>query len=247
MESHLIHYLPLHPAFFSILVGVFVVLAVLIQLGILRYAYMRIGLSSGVALLLLAGSLLGSYINIPVAELPDQQVLSGGEVSYFGIHYLVPVVVDWPGTIIAVNIGGAVIPAITSLYLLIRNQLWWAGIAATACVSAVCHQLASPVPGVGIALPILVPVLTTAATALLISRRYAAPLAYISGSLGTLIGADLLNLSSLQGSDAPVASIGGAGTFDGIFLTSILAVLVASLPIWRGKPETIGSPTPDHS
>jgi uncharacterized membrane protein len=28
---------------------------------------------------------------------------------------------------------------------------------------------------------------------------------------------------------APVASIGGAGTFDGIFLTGILAVLIASL------------------
>src|SRR4051812_24338861 len=177
---------------------------------------MRVGLGSGVALLLLAGSLLGSYINIPVAELPNQQVVSGGEVSYFGIHYLVPVVVDWPGTVIAVNIGGAVIPAMTSLYLLIRNRLWWVGLAATACVTAVCYRLASPVPGVGIALPVLVPVLTTAAAALLISRRYAAPLAYISGSLGTLIGADLLNLSSLQGSDAPVASIGGAGTFDGI-------------------------------
>ncbi len=55
------------------------------------------------------------------------------------------------------------------------------------------------------------------------------PLAYISGSLGTLIGADLLNLDKLQGLGAPIASIGGAGTFDGIFLTGIVAVLVASL------------------
>jgi uncharacterized membrane protein len=236
VESHLIHYLPLHPAFFSILVGIFLALAVLIQLGVLRYAYMRIGLSSSAALLLLGASLIGSYINIPVAHLPDREVLSGGEVTYFGVHYLVPMVVDWPGTVIAVNIGGAVIPAITSLYLLVGNRLWWAGLASTACVTAVCHWLARPVPGVGIALPIFVPVLTTAAAALLISRRHAAPLAYISGSLGTLIGADLLNLGSLQGSDAPVASIGGAGTFDGIVLTSILAVLVAGLSIWRGEP-----------
>jgi uncharacterized membrane protein len=64
---------------------------------------------------------------------------------------------------------------------------------------------------------------------LLLSRRHAAPLAYISGSLGTLIGADLLNLGRVEGLGAPVASIGGAGTFDGIFLTGILAVLIASI------------------
>jgi uncharacterized membrane protein len=45
--------------------------------------------------------------------------------------------------------------------------------------------------------------------------------------LGTLIGADLMNLGSIQGLHAPVLSIGGAGTFDGVFLTGILAVLLA--------------------
>jgi hypothetical protein len=33
----------------------------------------------------------------------------------------------------------------------------------------------------------------------------------------------------VQGLGAPIASIGGAGTFDGIFLTGILAVLIASI------------------
>jgi uncharacterized membrane protein len=47
--------------------------------------------------------------------------------------------------------------------------------------------------------------------------------------LGTLIGADLLNLGKIQGLGAPVASIGGAGTFDGIFMTAVLAVLLASI------------------
>ena len=70
---------------------------------------------------------------------------------------------------------------------------------------------------------------TAAIVALLLRREQAAPLAYIGGSLGTLLGADLLNLGNIQGLGAPVASIGGAGTFDGIFLTGILAVLIASL------------------
>ena len=55
-----------------------------------------------------------------------------------------------------------------------------------------------------------------------------AAVASVSGSLGTLIGADLLNLGRIQGLGAPVMSIGGAGTFDGIFLTGIMAVRLAS-------------------
>jgi uncharacterized membrane protein len=94
-------------------------------------------------------------------------------------------------------------------------------------VAGVCHFLAQPVPGFGIALPIFVPAVATAIIAIALTRKRAAPLAYISGSLGTLIGADLLNLGAIQSLGAPVASIGGAGTFDGIFVTGLLAVLYA--------------------
>jgi hypothetical protein len=79
--------------------------------------------------------------------------------------------------------------------------------------------------------------MATAVIALLLSRRHAAPLAYIGGSLGTLVGADLLNLDKVQGLGAPVASIGGAGTFDGIFVTGILAVLIASLSRQSDRPS----------
>jgi uncharacterized membrane protein len=56
--------------------------------------------------------------------------------------------------------------------------------------------------------------------------------------MGTLIGADLMNFDKLAQLKAPVLSIGGAGTFDGIFLTGIASVLIASIP-WRrqGKPQ----------
>ena len=87
--------------------------------------------------------------------------------------------------------------------------------------------------------PTLVPPFLTAGVALLISREHAPPLAYIAGSLGTLIGADLLNLGRIQGLGAPVASIGGAGTFDGIFLTGIVAVLLASIAGRKKPPEPI--------
>ncbi len=220
-------YLPLAGPFFAILVGVFLVVVLLIQINVLRYAYTRLGVSSGTALLLLFASLIGSYVNIPVYEFQEREVLSWHEVSYYGVQYLVPVV-GQPGTVIALNVGGAVIPTLLSLYLLAKNDMWIRGVITTAIVAVIVYALAEPVQGVGIAVPIFVPPVVTAIAAVLIARQHAAVLAYAGGSLGTLIGADLLNLGVVRGLGAPVASIGGAGTFDGIFLTGIVAVLLAS-------------------
>jgi uncharacterized membrane protein len=231
-----LHYLPLPLPLFSILAAIFLVLVALIQIGILRYAYIYLGLRPGTVMLLLLGSLLGSYFNIPVVDLPGQQILAHREIYYFGMRYAVPVVVNWPGTILAVNVGGALIPAIVSLYLVIKNDLWGLGLVATACVTLVCHQVAHPVQGLGIALPVFVPALGAGIVALVLSRRHAAPLAYIGGCMGTLVGADLLNLGAIRRMGAPVASIGGAGTFDGIFVAGILAVLIASLSGTREVP-----------
>ncbi|MCK9914448.1 DUF1614 domain-containing protein [Microbacteriaceae bacterium K1510] len=222
------HYLPLTPGFFSILVVIFVAVLLLVQLGVLRYAYLRLGITPGAALLLLAGSLIGSYFNIPIAELPGKRVIVGAVVDYFGMQYQVPVLLDQPGTLLAVNVGGAAIPTAMSLYLLSRYGLWVRGAIAVAIVSAVVHWLATPVPGLGIAVPVFVPAIVTSIVALALAREQAAPLAYVAGSLGTLVGADLLNLGHIGSLGAPIASIGGAGTFDGIFLTGIAAVLLAS-------------------
>jgi uncharacterized membrane protein len=227
MDSQ-VHYLPLTPGLFSILVILFAALIILIQLRILRYAYMRLGVGPGAALLLLFGSLIGSYFNIPITVLPGP-VRPAQIVDFYGMRYVVPLVTSWPGTVLAVNVGGAVIPTLMSTYLVLRYQLWFKAAIATAIIASVIHSMATPVSGVGIAVPVFLPVATTAILAFILSREYAAPLAYIGGSMGTLIGADLLNLDKISGLGAPVASIGGAGTFDGIFLTGILAVLLAGI------------------
>jgi uncharacterized membrane protein len=233
MHFNQLHYLPLSPQYFSFLVIVFLILIALIQIQALRFVYTRLGISAPAALLLLFASLVGSYINIPIAELPAQRVIINEPVvSFFGVPYVIPRAVDWPGTIIAVNVGGALVPGLLSLYLLARNNLWIPGLIATVFVTIVCHLLARPVEGVGIAIPTVIPALAAAIAAVLIARQNAAAVAYVSGSLGCLIGADLLNLGHLQGLGAPVASIGGAGTFDGVFLTGIIAVLLAGLPRW---------------
>ena len=101
MESQF-HYLPLTPGSFSILVFMAVVLVILIQLRILGYAYMRLGVSPGAAFLLLFGSLIGSYVNVPITELTGPPVRSGEIVDFFGMSYVVPVLVS-RGTILAVT------------------------------------------------------------------------------------------------------------------------------------------------
>jgi uncharacterized membrane protein len=241
MDFNRLQYLPLDLRHFSLLAVIWFIVVVWIEVRAFRFASMRIGLSSTAALILLLASLAGSYFNIPVAQFPERQIVTGQIISFFGMDYVIPMVRDWPGTIIAVNVGGAVIPGLLSLYLFFRYRLWFRAPIAIAVVTGVCHWLARPVPGLGIALPVFVPPLTTAAVALILSRRNAPAIAYIGGSIGCLVGADLLNLDKVQGLGAPVASIGGAGTFDGIFLTGILAVLLASIfspippdPVVRG-------------
>jgi len=233
-----LQYLPLTLPFFGALVVVFLIVAVLIQIGVLRFAFMRLGISPHAAMLLLLASLIGSYINIPITELPTRQALADQTFSYFGMRYSVPTLVQWPGTIIAVNVGGALIPLCLSIYLLAKNDIWLRGLIATACVAVVVYMLAYPVHGVGIAVPIFAPSIATAIVAFLVARDDIAPIAYVAGSMGTMFGADIFNLDRIQGLGAPVASIGGAGTFDSIFLTSILAVLLAAIiqPRWRPGP-----------
>lgn len=221
------HFLPVALPFFLFFLVLFLLLIALIEIGILRYAYEKMGIPRRSVFFLLFLSLFGSYVNIPVWEFPAREVMSGKEIIFFGMRYFIPLVEEWPRTVVAINVGGAVVPTVVSLYLLVKNRLYVRGGIGAGIVTIVVYGLARPVAGLGIAVPTFVPPLVAAGAALLLSRRSAPALAYISGSLGTLIGADLLNLNHIQGLGAPLASIGGAGTFDGIFLTGIIAVLLA--------------------
>jgi uncharacterized membrane protein len=229
MSPSSLHYFPVTWPILLVLAVLLGMLATIVARGLLRFASASMGISPGTMLAVLLLGLLGSYINIPVAYLPAREVSTDAIVSFFGVSYVIPVLREWPGTIVAVNVGGAVIPTLLSLHLMAKNRLFGSSVIAVAIVALVCHALATPVPGLGIAEPVFAPPLITAVVSFIVSRRHAAPLAYISGSLGTLIGADLMNLGKIQGLGAPVASIGGAGTFDGIFLTGLLAVLYAGL------------------
>ncbi|MDD2439764.1 MAG: DUF1614 domain-containing protein [Methanosarcinaceae archaeon] len=209
-------------------------------LGIIISTFMKIGFSPTDALLILLASLLGSGINIPIATLSSEiPVVEERYIRGFGVLYRLPVrSVLRKETLLAVNVGGAIIPVLISVYLLAKfpSSIPIASLGIL-IVASVTYAVAKPIKGVGIATPALLPPLTAALSAIFLTSLLKNPFsyeveqglfvtAYTGGVLGTLTGADLLNLSKIKKLGAPVASIGGAGTFDGIFLSGFLALLL---------------------
>ncbi len=218
--------------YFILLGGLFLFL----KIGLISLAFHRLGLSPEAVFLLLMFSLLGSSINIPIKRIYSETLLEARVVNFFGWRFYVPAARRANTTILAVNLGGAIIPSAISVYLLLR----WSSfilyfVLAVFMVTVLVHRVARPIKGLGIATPALFPPLMAALISLIIgmvipeSRLVTPVLAYVSGTLGTLIGADLLNLKKIADLGAPVASIGGAGTFDGVFLTGIIAVILTSV------------------
>jgi len=203
-------------------------LASFVQLLLLDIVFEKLGLQHDLVYLLLAMVVCGSVINLPLYEVAAEE--APGEDSF---QQQIQRLLGLPRpafngrTVIAVNVGGALIPVGFSIYLLHYNALDLLQVlTAVVIVASVAYLTSVPVPNVGIAMPFLVAPLTAAFAAMLINPQMAAPLAYIGGSVGVLIGADLLRLGIIPKLGAPIASIGGAGPFDGIFLSGLLAVLL---------------------
>jgi uncharacterized membrane protein len=226
-------YCPHNYSFFALLLVILAVVAALVFFGVIGFAFSGVGFSPLMVVAILAATLLGSFINIPLVKLKTSvPVVKEEFVDFFGLRYRIPrVQYSTSVTTIAVNVGGALIPAIVSIYLLSQAALMTVlySAVAVAVVALITRLVARPVKGVGIVTPAFIPPLAAAITAILIAPEASLVVAYVSGVLGTLIGADLLNLGRIRNLGAPVASIGGAGTFDGVFLSGIIAVILASL------------------
>jgi len=200
----------------------------LVQFGLFTWAFSRIGIPPEYPFTLLFLCIIGSMINIPLRKIPIKDDMHDWNVvSFFGMRFRPPRSQRPNEMVLAINVGGAVIPAVLSLYLLVNAANPIRMMLALGAVIYVVYKIARPVQGVGIAIPMFIPPIAAAIAAMIFNYEWAAPTAYMAGTLGTLIGADILHLDKLQRLRAPVASIGGAGTFDGIFLTGVLAVLLA--------------------
>ncbi|MDY6986273.1 MAG: DUF1614 domain-containing protein [Candidatus Thermoplasmatota archaeon] len=197
--------------------------------------FTALGLPPWTAYALFITSLAGSFINIPMKTIEVEEVRY--KVDTF-LGRLYPVRIVEPAsrkTTIAINLGGAIIPIAISSYVLIEKAYGWPSfLLATILMITICYSFARVVPGVGIVMPNFIPPISACFIALFASLLFGclelAPfVAYFSGVIGTLAGADLLNLKKISKLGARMVSIGGAGTFDGIFITGIFSVLLTTL------------------
>lgn len=213
-------------ALLLIIVGL-TALVTFVQIGLVTVAFDKLGLSSGSAFMLLICSLVGSAINLPLftlkAEPPKDTLIQ----PFFGL--LRPPNLPFTGTTtFNINVGGGLIPLFFSVYLIHNNTIPVSDIVlGISCVTLISFLVSRPIRGIGIGMPILIAPLCAALVAVALNTEASAPLAYISGTLGVLLGADILRLNNIRKMGFPMASIGGAGTFDGIFITGIVAVLLA--------------------
>ncbi len=216
------YFLPISLAlfiFFILLIPVMIVMAPAV-------AFAKLGLNPlcGYAFFILC--LIGSGINIPVHRRQINYTISVDELTVMFHRFMGIRLPAYGEQVIAVNLGGAILPIALSLYLVGFVPLPLV-LSATLITTTAAYLLSKPVRGVGVVMPAFVPPLIAALTAMILSREYAPQIAYISGVMGTLIGADLLRIPQLKRLEAPFLSIGGAGVFDGIYLVGLISVLLA--------------------
>jgi len=234
---------PLSPLyFFMIFLWTFLLFPFLILTG---NVFVRLlGIPPFITFIIFMLSLFGSYVNI-MEVVSTEPIIALREVTFFGVRWTIPEFeVRRKRTIVALNVGGALVPLIVSIYLLVitvpssEANLFVAYtkiFLALAIVTLIVHAVATPVKGLGIATPAFLPPFITALTSLMLYRLYVPTnpfiIAYVAGTLGTLLGADILNLDKVSRLGAPLVSIGGAGTFDGVYLTGLVATLLVLILI----------------
>jgi uncharacterized membrane protein len=203
-------------------------LTALLQLGVIRLAFEKLGLSEISGLVLLWSSLLGSLVNVPLLSIRNEGSSAAALPRPLHLPDFLRRQLQPGKTLIAVNLGGCLIPATFSVFLITHRPLPPLQVVlAVGVVATVSYVFSRPVKGMGIVMPIFLAPAVAALAASFINQEQAPALAYIGGTLGVLLGADLLRFKDMGRLGTPFAAIGGAGTFDGIFLSGLIAVLLA--------------------
>lgn len=209
----------------------------LILVDLMSTALERLHLSRQVAALAVFAIIFGGLVNIPVYRLSrteEQLVDLFGVYGYWGWFPRLQRIRR--ETIIAVNLGGCVVPLLLAAWQVIQMTRinaanpWMLMTLIAAASIFVCYRVARPVEGIGIMMPgFAAPLTCVGLTWLLlpIDSPHRVSVAFVAGVLGPLVGADLLHLKDITRISTGMLSIGGAGTFDGIVLSGVLAALLA--------------------
>ena len=189
--------------------------------NLIQAGFENLGFPPELVLLILFLMFVGSFVNIPLGR---RKLIEVTQSHFFGLFKRQRLLAQG----LSLNVGGALIPLLIAGFLLFHVPLKETFIAIF-LMTLVAWKLSRVVPGKGIVVPVLIPPLFAALFAYFLAPQDAALVAFIAGTLGVLIGADLLRLPKVMKGEVGIMSIGGAGVFDGIFLVGIVAALLAGL------------------
>lgn len=223
----------------ALLLGTLVTMCVLpfIVVNAIETALSKLHLWAPLAVVCLVGIFVGGLVNIPIRRIERTVDQMMDPREWYGWVNQTPLLRRRSTeTIIAVNVGGCVVPTLLALYELVRvlalgRYAAWAVLVVSLVNILVCFYIARPINGLGIAMPgFISPAVAIGLSWLLLwgpeYNSIRPPVAFVAGVLGPLIGADLLHLRDITRISVGVLSIGGAGTFDGIVLSGIVAALL---------------------
>lgn len=193
----------------------------------------KLHLSPSVALFILILIVIGSFVDIPIRWQNARRYLFFHplRIQHWDAQFNSAKKGNFVETT-ALNVGGCVIPIGLAFYEAFEIALYRPSIIIVCAIGAVfnilvCYLVARPVQGVGIVIPSFISPFFAASFALLFVPESSPPVAHIIGVVGPLVGADLLHLSEVDHRDANLVSIGGAGTFDAIVLSGLVAAYLA--------------------
>lgn len=222
-----------------VIIGLIVIVVPLLFLGLAGKAITGlVGLSWLTATALVLLILLCSFVDIPIWKVRHQTI----RVPHTGTG-LFPEAFK-PGedgglweTTITVNLGGAILPLLLSAYLLDRaapvmtgEMMYLRVTAGVFLVAAMSYVTTRAVVGVGIRASLFIPGLTALLCGILLAGGpglSAGVIAFVSSTVGTLLGANIAHLPRAGDLEVPRISIGGAGTFGAIFIGCLLSALIA--------------------
>ena len=219
-----------------ILLGLLVLIIPLFILGLIGAAFIRLGFSWISALVVILLMVFGSFVNIPVYRIRRNVIrFSRNDASGQDLFMSHPSTNIWDIPV-SCNLGGAVIPAGISAFLLYKAipitglSLAFTASAGIIIVAVITFFSTRIVPGVGIHVPLLIPGLTALFAGLILTGGTgltAAVTAFVGGTIGTLSGGNIANLFRIRDIEIPHVCIGGSGTFGAVFICCILPALIA--------------------
>ncbi|MHB8584308.1 MAG: DUF1614 domain-containing protein [Thermoplasmatota archaeon] len=178
--------------------------------------FARFGFGREEVALVTLGSLAGWAVNLPIAPLGQ--------------------------SLLTLNVGGALLALLLAGIWLYKRVLppvrTVGGIALVAVVAHAVVQF-DPAQGIVALFPyFFLPPIAAFLYAVLVCApdpRKSVPVGFTSGSIGALVGADLVNLPAVgahftqSATDSAIVSVGGAGVFDMVFLAGVLPMAMGIL------------------